>query len=53
MSGDVPLEKLGNFVYLQLESCNLVNTFRRKVKKGDEKNNSSVSRTAVAICVYH
>ena len=36
--GDVPPEKLGNFVFLKLESCNLVNTFRRKFRTGDEKN---------------
>ena len=50
--GDVPPEKLGNFVFLKLDSCNLVNTFRRKFRTGDEKNTryiSSVSRTS---CYY-
>ena len=34
---DIPLPpKLENFVSLQLESCNLVNIFRRKFRAGDE-----------------
>ena len=33
--GDVPPELLGSFVFLKLEPCNLVNTFRRKFRTGD------------------
>ena len=33
--GDVPSQKLESFVFLQLKSCNLVNTFRRKFRAGD------------------
>ena len=32
LRGDVPPEKLKNFVFLKLESCNLVNTFRCKFR---------------------
>ena len=34
--GDVSPQKLENVVFLQLESCNLVNTFRHRFKAGDE-----------------
>ena len=35
LRGHVPPPKLENLVFLQLESCNLVNTFRRKFRAGD------------------
>ena len=36
LRGDVPPQKLENSVFLPLESCNLVNTFRCKFRVGDE-----------------
>ena len=35
--GDVPPQKLENFVFLQLASRNLVNTFRHKFRADDEQ----------------
>ena len=29
LRNDLPPEKVGNFVFLKLEKCNLVNTFRQ------------------------
>ena len=47
--GDVSL--LGNFVFLKLESCNLVNTFRCKFRTGDEKKYQLVQLAALAVAV--
>ena len=34
---DVPPQKLENFVFLKLESCNLMSTFRSKFTAGDDE----------------
>ena len=43
--GMCPLQKLENFVFLQLKSCNLVNTFRHIFRAGGGKKHSSLRLT--------
>ena len=40
LRGDMPPRKLEICVFLELKSCNLVNTFRCKFRAGDEEKNT-------------